>query len=46
MRPSRRGHQRHRDDGEVRRVVEIIVVVVARHAVAIIVDNGKTPAHR
>ena len=36
----------HRDDGEVHRVVEIIVVVIARHAIAIIVDNDKTPAHR
>ena len=43
--PLRRGQQHHHDDGEVRRVVEIIVGIVARHTVAIIVDNGKTPTH-
>jgi hypothetical protein len=36
--PSRRG--------EVHRIVEIIVVVIAHHAIAIIVDNGKMPAHQ
>jgi hypothetical protein len=44
--PSRRGQQRHRNDGKVRCVVEMVIIVIARHAVAIIVDNGKTPAHR
>jgi hypothetical protein len=42
---SRRGQQRHRNNGEVRRVVEIVIVVVARRAVAIIAGNGKTPVH-
>jgi hypothetical protein len=43
---SRQGQQCHRDDGKVRPIVEIVVViVVARHAVAIIVDIGKMPAH-
>ena len=44
--PSRQGQQCHCDDGEVRCVVKIFFIVVSRHAVAIIVDNGKTPAHR
>jgi hypothetical protein len=44
--PSQRGQQCHRDNGKVRHVIKIVVVVIAHHAIAIIIDNSKTPVYR